>query len=81
MLYTIKTFGGMLPRIEPRLLRDENAQVATGTKLRSGALVPFRAPSIVGELPTPTSAYSTLYQHEHTSTDIFLAFEEDVDCC
>ena len=79
MLYTIKQFGGMLPRIEPRLLQDANAQVATGTRLRSGALEPFNAPSIVEELSAPTFAYETLYQHEHTSTDIFLSFESDVD--
>jgi hypothetical protein len=79
MLYSIKTFGGMLPRVNPRLLQDQNAQVATGTKLRSGSLVPFNAPSILEQLDSPTDVYRTLYQYEHTAEDIFLTFENDVD--
>ncbi len=79
MLYSIKTFGGMLPRIEPRLLQESNAQLAVGTKLRSGALIPFKSPAIVQELADPAVTYKTLYQHEHTTEDIFLTFEDDVD--
>lgn len=79
MLFTIKSFGGMAPRIDPRLLPDENAQVAVGTKLRSGALVPFMSPSVIKGIPDPQDTYRTLYQYEHTASDIFLTFENDVD--
>lgn len=79
MKYSISTFGGMLPRIEPRLLKEVNAQQATSTKLRSGALVPFHGSSIVKKISAPVSTYTTLYQYAHTSEDIFLYFEEDVD--
>lgn len=79
MLYSLKTFGGMVPRVDPRLLQDPNAQVSIGAKLRSGALVPFNEPSIAQLLDAPSSPYLTLYQYEHPSEDTFLTFTSDVD--
>ena len=37
----LKTFGGLAPRLSPRLLRDELATVANDVNLESGRLVPI----------------------------------------
>ena len=79
MKYTFSQFGGMLPRISPRLLPDQNAQFAQGTKLRSGALRPFNAPAQIAVYDEPASEYQTLYKYESGSDDLFLVFENDVD--
>ena len=79
MLFSVKTFGGMLPRIGPRLLQDANAQTAIGTKLRSGVAEPFNAPAIVKTVAEPTTDYKSLYLYEHGDEDVFMFFEDDVD--
>lgn len=80
MLYSIRNFGGTLPRIEPRLLQESNSQVATNLRLRSGGLRPFRSPSTVEKLPIPSAEYQTLYQYDVDSdTSVFIYSENDLD--
>lgn len=44
MLITLKPFSGALPRLNPRLLPEVNAQIARNVRLKSGALSPIRMP-------------------------------------
>lgn len=79
MLYSVNIFGGRIPKVEPRLLQNQNAQVAVNTKLRSGAVEPFFAPSVESYLATPASSYESLYIHDLDGDNLFLTFENDVD--
>jgi hypothetical protein len=46
--FVIKRFAGMRPIIDPRLLQDMEAQIATNARLQSGALVPLKDYAVVG---------------------------------
>jgi len=54
MLISWKLFGGMAPRISPRLLKSPQAQTATDTRLTNGKLLPrhtLAAASVAGRTP------------------------------
>lgn len=46
--FVIKRFAGMRPIIDPRLLQDGEAQVASNVRLQSGALTPYKGYSSTG---------------------------------
>ena len=80
--YKLITFGGLAPRISPRLLGDTLAQTATDVNLENGRLVPVKDNSTVN----PSSGVSTLAST--TKNAIFkytddperwLQFEDDVN--
>ena len=54
--YKLITFGGLAPRISPRLLGDTLAQTATDVNLENGRLVPVKDNSTTN----PSSGVSTL---------------------
>ena len=76
----IKLFGGIAPRVSPRLLGDQLAQTATDVNLESGNLKAFKTDSVIN----PKSGVSTLSNSsrntifEYTSGN-WLQFDEDVD--
>ena len=46
--FVIKRFAGMRPIIDPRLLQDMEAQIATNARLQSGSLVPLKGYTTTG---------------------------------
>ena len=54
--FKLNTFGGLAPRISPRLLGDTLAQTATDVNLESGRLVPITDNSTTD----PSNGVSTL---------------------
>ena len=80
--FKLVTFGGLAPKISPRLLGDTLAQTATDVNLENGRLVPIKDNSTVN----PSSGVSTLAST--TKNAIFkytddperwLQFEDDVN--
>lgn len=76
----IRAFGGGLsPRTDRRLLRDDQAQIASNADITSGALTPLRLPRTVY---TSSKAGALKSAHRLTDTDgddVFLAWNTDVD--
>ena len=78
--FKLITFGGLAPRVSPRLLGETLAQTATDVNLESGRLVPITDNSTVN----PSNGVSTLASttkngiYKYTSTK-WLQFDEDVD--
>ena len=60
MIIKAEVFKGKLPRIEPHLLPDNGAQVATNLTVESGGLRPFNVPLFNA---TPTKAGTKLSLH------------------
>lgn len=57
-------FAGEAPRVAPRLLPDNAAQLARSVRLEDGTLAPFRNLSSVATLtPSPPAVVKTLYRH------------------
>mgnify|MGYP000858957446 CR=1 FL=1 len=80
--FKLNTFGGLAPRISPRLLGDTLAQTATDVNLESGRLVPITDNSTTD----PSNGVSTLASttkngiYKYTdSPERWLQFDEDVD--
>lgn len=61
----LKTFDGMYPVVNERLLGDAAAQVAANTKITGGSLKPWRTPTIVGALRSSGTVH-TLYLFNKT---------------
>lgn len=75
----ISNFGGVIPRIEPRLLPANSAQIAENVKLFSGALVSWRKANTVN-VPTKGGALKSMYRmYDTSSNDKWLAWTDDVD--
>ena len=72
----LKTFGGLAPRLSPRLLRDELATVATDVNLESGRLVPIKDNS--DTLTLSNSSRQSIFKYTD-SPERWLQFDEDVD--
>lgn len=71
--------GGLVPRIDKRLLRDDQAQIATNAKITSGALHPLRG---VLDIYTSSKAGALMSAHRLTNDDdqdIWLGWTTDVD--
>ena len=80
--FKLITFGGLAPRVSPRLLGETLAQTATDVNLESGRLVPITDNSTVN----PSNGVSTLAStskngiYKYTdSPERWLQFDEDVD--
>ena len=78
----IDSFGGVIPRLGPRLLPNNGGQIAQNTKLFSGELRGWNRASTVN---TPTKGTGTgvtlksMYRMYDTSTDYWLSWRDDVD--
>lgn len=72
----LKTFGGLAPKLSPRLLRDELATVATDTNLESGRLVPIKDNS--DTLNLSNSNRQTVFKYKD-SPEKWFQFDEDVN--
>lgn len=71
--------GGLAPRYDKRLLRDDQAQIASDVVITSGALEPLRLPL---DIYTSSKAGSLMSAHRLTAaddTDVWLAWTSDVD--
>lgn len=75
MLISWKLFGGMAPRISPRLLKSHQAQQATNTRLTNGKLVPLRALAAAA-VAGRGQPIKTIYRY---GPETWFAFPGDVD--
>jgi Ubiquitin-activating enzyme E1 FCCH domain len=74
----IKDFQGLYPKLDPRELPDNSAQVAKDCKLTSQALVPLKHPQHVFT-PTKGGIPASAYRIEYQGADYWLAWTTDVD--
>jgi len=77
----IKSFDGMYPVINSRLLKDNAAQTSTNTKITGGSLKPFKATSSIvskRSAGSPVSIYR-FGQSEATDTQYWFEFTSDAD--
>lgn len=83
MHLTWRAMLGEIPRLEPHLLPDGNAQLAQNTKLSTGGLTPVKAPAFVLALGK-TGVKKTLYRYgRNLDSDVQHWFHwlTDVDVC
>lgn len=75
----LKTFNGLKPISRPRLLRDNEAQVAQNVRLVSGSLEPLRGVSTLKA--TVLTAPKTIFRYGNsaTETNYWLEFANDTD--
>lgn len=74
---TLEVFGGIAPKINPRLLPVGKAQMAVNCRMVSGKLEAFRAPITV-DTPVKTNPI-TIYKVKSNGTDKWLTWNTDVD--
>jgi len=74
--FKLITFGGLAPRISPRLLKDNLAQTATDVNLESGRLVPITGNS--DTLTLSNSSRQSIFKYTD-SPERWLQFDDDVD--
>lgn len=77
----VRAFAGMMPRIEPELLPDTAATLATNARTLSGALQPWNQPQAVLTLPG-LQTVRTIYrfgQSAVSDTQFWFQFTDDVD--
>lgn len=78
MNITIDKFKGTAPRIEPRLLSSEYAQISTNIRYDSGALLPIKQFNNIAVAPTDIDVYS-IYKYKLTPTsDKWLYFDTNI---
>lgn len=61
-LVQIKTFGGISPKVSPRLLQDNQAQVATNCAVFSGTIIPLPGLGTTSATLTKTGTPKTIYR-------------------
>lgn len=70
-------FGGIAPRVSPRLLADVNGQTAENCKLTSGRIIPLKSPLTV-TTPTKTGSKLSIFPYD-LANQKWLHWLEDVD--
>jgi hypothetical protein len=80
VIITVKDFGGLMPRLDPKALPIEAAQVATNCVFGSGVLRPIVSGAAVALNPLDllTTAPKTIYKY---TGDRWLSWTGDVDVC
>jgi len=73
----INTFAGELPRVEPRLLSNTQAQKTLNCHFRRGVVNPIKESSLVASLPD--SLRLSIYNYKWNSVDNWLSFLLDTD--
>lgn len=76
--FKVSEFGGVVPRLEPRLLPHNSAQTADNVKLFSGSLTSWKKPTTTNS-PTRTGNLQSMYRMYDTSSDYWLTSTSDVD--
>ena len=75
----ITTFYGVAPKVSPELLPETAGQIARNTKLYSGDLIPYPAPTVVGNTGR-TGTIKTLYALKDPLGDNnWMSWTTDVD--
>lgn len=74
----VRSFQGISPKIDARLLADSHGQIAENLKLISGALQSWRG-SIIRDLPAKSGLLKTIYLYQDTGADRWLTWTTDVD--
>lgn len=59
----LTAFAGENPKVTPRLLPQNAAQIARNTRLDDGSLTPVRRQRFAAQLPASESGYGTIYRH------------------
>ena len=81
--WAVRQFKGIAPRAEPRLLQENQAQVALNCKLWHGSLRPLQANLFVGNLSKP-GVIQTIHRFGHATpsdTQYWFHWASDVDVC
>ena len=76
--FSVNNFGGVIPRLGPRLLPTNGAQTAQNVKLFSGELRSWQKTSFINT-PSKGGALKSMYRMYSGSTDYWLAWTDDVD--
>lgn len=80
--FSVKLFGGVIPRLDPRNLPNNAGQLADNTKMFSGRLESWHKTTAINT-PTKGTAAGTelrsMYRMYSTSSDIWLSWADDVD--
>lgn len=77
---SIRSFGGVSPKVPPRFLKDSQAQVADNCDVFRGSLSPMKG--VGASVDTVAGGSQTIYKFGQDSTDAtagWLAFTDDVD--
>ena len=75
----VKAFNGLKPIVDPRLLDNGDAQVATNVRLISGSLSPLKSATILKATTLYNPATIFRYGNSATETDYWLEFQNDTD--
>jgi hypothetical protein len=73
-----RVFGGIRPKIDPHLLPDALAQIASGCRLTSGVLSPWKQPVLVNT-PSKVGTKISMYRIAFAGTDYWLHWTTDVN--
>ena len=76
--FKVDSFGGVIPRLGPRLLPNNGAQVAENVKLFSGELRSWKKTTLINT-PTKGGDLQSMFRMYSTSSDYWLAWADDVD--
>jgi hypothetical protein len=76
--FRVDKFGGVIPRVDSRLLPPNGAQLAQNVKLFSGRLQSWQKTTAVNA-PTRTGTLKSMYRMYSTATDFWLTSTSDVD--
>lgn len=74
----VENFGGVVPRLEPRLLGKNAAQTAQNVKLFSGDLISWARPTTVNT-PSRGGNLQSIYRLYDTASDYWMSSTSDVD--
>lgn len=81
---SIKSFGGISPKVPPRYLKDTQAQIALNCPVFSGALVPIQDVGQAVHTVTKPNAPKTIYrfgQDLDSDSQYWFNWPKDVDVC
>jgi len=82
--WAVRQFKGVAPRAEPRLLQDNQAQVATNCKLWHGSLRPLLVNLAVATTLTKPGTIQTIHRFGHdiaSDTQYWFHWASDVNVC
>ncbi|MBX9609683.1 MAG: hypothetical protein K2Y51_25970 [Gammaproteobacteria bacterium] len=78
MIWDIRAFGGLVPRVDPKMLPQAAAQVAVNCKLWNGVLQSLKKPKLIQVLTKP-GAIQSIYRLPYLSVDYWLHWAADVN--
>lgn len=78
MIWDIREFGGLIPRIDPKMLPPSAAQVAVNCKLWNGVLSALKAPNLIATT-TKAGTIQSFYRLPYGGSDFWLHWVDDVN--